>query len=57
MGGEVSGVKAKQSAKNPAQKARSTRRGQQPGVGPAKLRAIIKELRRRYGPMLKRLAG
>ena len=27
------------------------------GVGPERMKAITKELRKRYGPMLKRLAG
>jgi hypothetical protein len=27
------------------------------GVGTARMKAVIKELRNRYGPMLKRLAG
>jgi hypothetical protein len=27
------------------------------GVGPSRMKVLIKELRKQYGPMLKRLAG
>ena len=39
-----------------SRKGKSTRLKIKVGVGPARMKSVMKELRKRYGPMLKRLA-